>query len=199
MEKSCIWLLEMIHIVYNQFMSLLHVSKFRNYQVWMGTGSKERIFDIEKNGLSIDFVDILSAVHTIRLRFLQLFYWYRKSKVLPNLMQRWKVLQCNLNTWRKWHQKQCSGRCIRGIVLQCLWFNRWNWYKLHSLYAVFKAEKSMKLFHLFFDMQSTRPGIHCSTRTRNKDLKRLQKFQICGLVMKEDLLKDSLSFTKSIF
>ena len=59
-------------------------------------------------------------------------------------------MKSGLYTWRKLHHKRYSGRHTRGIVLRGLWCKREGRYKFRSLYAVFKIEKVMKLFRLFF-------------------------------------------------
>ena len=67
----------------------------------IGTGSKEQIFDIETNDLSIDVVDALPAVHALSGCDSTSSFSGMGKAVLQNRMQRRKVLQCSLNTWRK--------------------------------------------------------------------------------------------------
>ena len=88
----------------------------------IGTGSKEKIFDIQTNDLSIDVVDALPAVHALSgCDSTSSFSGIGKVKFFKTVCKA---------TWRKWHHKRYSGRNIRGIVLPCLWGNRWDSYKL---------------------------------------------------------------------
>ena len=88
----------------------------------IGTGSKEKIFDIQTNDLSIDVVDALPAVHALSgCDSTSSFSGIGKVKFFKTVCKA---------TWRKWHHKRYSGRNIRGIVLPCLWGNRWDSYRL---------------------------------------------------------------------
>ena len=98
----------MKHLVYHQFMGLLRITKFRNYQV-NKRKTDTKIFLCAKFAASLGFesasiitfdsdVAIVSIVST-QIRC-ETFSMNRCR------MQRRKVLQCSLSTWRKGHHKR---------------------------------------------------------------------------------------------
>ena len=54
-------------------------------------------------------------------------------------MQRRKLLQCSINTWRKWHHKRYRVDILEELL--CDVYDEIDRYKLRSLYVVFKAKK----------------------------------------------------------
>ena len=116
----------------------------------MGTGSKEKIFDIKTNDLSIDIVDALPAVHALSgCDSTSSFSGIEKVKFFKTVCKGERYY----NAASVFGESDTISDRVVEILeeLFCDVYGATGNYKLRSLYAVFQAEKGMKLSRVFFN------------------------------------------------